>query len=60
MDKSKPVHIVDYVNKQIEVLSKNIGDISPIAQIEKNKRVAEKRAKKKAFIDKCKAKKNKL
>jgi hypothetical protein len=57
---NKTVHIVDYVNKQIEVLSSNIGDISLKAQIEKNKKIELKRAKKKAFIEKCKEKKKKL
>jgi hypothetical protein len=53
----KTIHTVDNIEKQIKTISNNLGDISPVALKKENERIEAKKAKKKAFYDKCKKKK---
>lgn len=52
----KTVHTVDNIEKQIKTISNNLGDISPEALKKESERIEAKKAKKKAFFDKCKKK----
>lgn len=56
MDKNKPVHTVDHIEKQIKEISNKLGDISPISQKKEAERIEKKIEKKRAFFDKCKIK----
>lgn len=56
MDKNKQVHTVDHIERQIRKISENLGDISPEALKKEGERIEAKKAKKKAFFDKCKKK----
>ena len=57
MDKNKPVHTVDYIEKQINTISTNLGDISPEALKKQAEANSARAAKKRAFYDKHKKKK---
>lgn len=54
MDKIK--HTFDDLEKQIKIISENLGDISPEALKKEEERINSKKAKKKAFFDKHKKK----
>ncbi len=57
MDKNKPVHTVDNLEKQIAQISSNLGDISPLSIKKEAERIENKKEKKRAFFDKHKKKK---
>lgn len=57
MDKNKPVHTVDHIEKQINTISTNLGDISPEALKKRVEANNVRAAKKRAFYDKNKKKK---
>ena len=54
MDKKKPVHTVEHIEKQINTISSNLGDISPEALKKQGEGITAKGAKKKAFYEKHK------
>lgn len=54
MEKHKQVHTVDNLEKQINKISINLGDISPISLKKEAERIQVKNSQKKAFFDKHK------
>ncbi len=52
----KTVHTVDNIENQIKTISDKLGDISPEALKKEAERIEAKKAKKKAFFDRCKKK----